>query len=168
MGTEEPTTWESYEDVARYLLEKLSDKLGLGLERVEGKQKLIGESGTKWEIDAKGVRAEDGAVVVIECRRLTTSRLKQKDVAAIAYTISDLSASGGIIVTPIGVQRGGQLIAEREGIKTIQLDADSTLTTGYLLRFLGDVIVSPGPAKLTLTGHPPNVIVAPAEPNEER
>ena len=80
----EPTTWESYEEVARYLLEKMGDALGLGLERVEGKQKLVGESGTTWEIDGKGVRADDGAIVVIECRRYTTSKLKQEDMAGLA------------------------------------------------------------------------------------
>lgn len=44
MSAEEPATWESYEEVARYLLEKMGDALGLGLERVEGKQKLVGPS----------------------------------------------------------------------------------------------------------------------------
>ena len=90
MGIEEPTTWESYEDVARFLLEKLGDKLGLGLERVEGKQKLVGESGAEWEIDGKGVKADGGAIVVVECRRYTTSRVKQSAVASLAWTISDL------------------------------------------------------------------------------
>ena len=58
MGTEETTTWESYEGVARFLLEKLGDALGLGLESVEGKQTLVGESGAEWEIDGKGVKAD--------------------------------------------------------------------------------------------------------------
>lgn len=116
MGIEEPTTWKSYEDVARYLLEKLGDALGLGLESVERKQTLVGESGAEWEIDGKGVKADGGAIVVVECRRYTTSRVKQSAVASLAWTISDLGASGGIVVTPIGVQRGGQLIAEAAGI----------------------------------------------------
>ena len=38
-----------YEEVARYLLDKMGDTLGLGLERVEGKQKLVGKSGMKWD-----------------------------------------------------------------------------------------------------------------------
>jgi hypothetical protein len=76
MESEESTTWKSYEDVARRLLDKIGD--ALGLERVEGKQSLVGESGTTWVIDGKGVRANDGAIVVIECRRYTTSRLKQE------------------------------------------------------------------------------------------
>ena len=135
MGTEEPTTWQSYEEVARFLLQKLSDRLGLGLEGVEDKQKLTGEA-TDWEIDGRGVGTEDGAVIVIECRRLTTSKVKQNAVAALAYSIRDLGASGGIMATPIGVQRGGQRIAEREGIKVVRLAADST-TENYLLEFLG-------------------------------
>jgi hypothetical protein len=75
-GEEEPTAWETYEQVANYLLEKLSDMLGLGLERVEGKQKLVGKSGMTWTVDGTGVKTEDGAIVVIECRRYTNSKLK--------------------------------------------------------------------------------------------
>jgi hypothetical protein len=165
MSTEEPKPWQIYEGVARFLLEKLADRLGLKIECVEGKQKLVGESRTEWEIDGKGVRADDGAVIVIECRRLTTSRVKQNAVAALAYSISDLNASGGIIVTPIGVQKGGRLIAEREGIKTVRLDANSTTDT-YLLEFLGSIFVGPRGASLTLTGAIPEIIIAPAEPDE--
>jgi Restriction endonuclease len=165
MSTEEPTTWESYEDVARYLLEQLGDKLGLKLERVEGKQKLVGKSGMEWEIEGKGVKTDDGGIVVIECRRYTTSKVKAEAIGALAYRMSDLGASGGIVVTPIGVQHGGQLVAKAEGIQIVQLDADSS-TTSFLLRFLGNVVVGPAPAKLTLTGGVPDVRVAPAKTTE--
>ena len=36
---EPPKTWETYEQVACYLLEKMGDTLGLGLESVEGEAK---------------------------------------------------------------------------------------------------------------------------------
>jgi len=139
MEAEESTSWETYEEVARYLLEKMGDTLGLGLERVEGKQKLVGKA-TNWTVDGKGVKTEDGAIVVIECRRYTTSKLKQKDMAALAYTIRDVGAAGGIVVTPIGVQKGGRLIAKSAGIQIVHLDADST-TTDYVLKFLGSVFI---------------------------
>jgi hypothetical protein len=163
---EEPTAWEGYEEVARYLLEKLSDTLGLGLERVKGKQKLVGKSGMEWTVDGKGVKTEDGAIIVIECKRYPTSRVEAEEVGGIAYRISDVDATGGIIVTPIGVQAGGAKIAEYEGIQIVQLDADSTLTAGYLLRFLDRIVVGPGGATLTLRGGVPNVTIAPAEPKE--
>lgn len=165
MVTEQSSTWESYEEVACFLLEELGDKLGLALERVEGKQKLVGSSGMEWEIEGKGVKAEDGAIVVIECRRYTTSKVKAEQVGALAYRIGDLGAAGGIIVTPIGVQKGGQLIAECEGIQTVRLDADST-TAAYVLKFLDDVIIGVPPAKATATSHAPIVRVAPAKPTE--
>jgi hypothetical protein len=152
MRTEEPTTWETYEEVACYLLEKLSDELGLGLGRVEGKQKLVGNSGMEWTVDGKGVKTEEGAIVVIECRRLTTSRVKAEAMGAVAYRIGDLGASGGIIVTPLGVQSGGQLIAEAEGIDIVRLNADSTITGGYLLEFLDKIFIGPGGATVTVTG----------------
>lgn len=165
MGTKEPSTWQSYEQVARYLLAKLSDKLGLGLERVEGKQKLVGKSGTTWEIDGKGVKVDDGAVVVIECRRYTSSKVKQSAVASLAYSIKDLKASGGFIVTPIGVQKGGRLIAEAEGIQVVHLDADSDAES-YVLKFLGDIFIGPRPATITLTGGTPGIIIRPAGASE--
>lgn len=165
MDREDQPAWRRYENVAQFLLERLGDKLGLGIQRVEGKQKLMGTSGMNWEIDAKGVMADDNAIVVIECRRYTTSSLEAEDVAALAYKIGDVGASGGILITPIGVQRGGQLIADAEGIQVVHLDADST-TTEYLLRFLGDVFVGPGSATHTLTGGTPEIIIAPAEPDE--
>ncbi len=132
--------WKSYEEVARYLLEQMGDVLGLGLERVEGKQKLVGKSGATWEIEGKGVRADDGAIVVIECRRYTTSKLKQEAMGGLAYRIGDLGASGGIVVTPIGVQQGGEIIAKYEGIETVHLDENST-TTDYVLRYLTNLFV---------------------------
>jgi len=61
-------------------------------------------------------------------------------VAQLAWTISDLGASGGIVVTPIGVQQdGGEKIA-KDAIKVVHLDADST-TTDYVLKFLGSVFI---------------------------
>lgn len=37
MSTDEPTSWEGYEEVASFLLGKWWDAIGLGLEHVEGK-----------------------------------------------------------------------------------------------------------------------------------
>jgi hypothetical protein len=165
MNDEEPPAWESYEEVARFLLQKWGAELGLGLDRVEGKQRLVGESGTSPAIDAKGVKVDDGAIVVVECRRYTTSKLKQSAVASLAYSIRDLGASGGIIVTPIGVQRGGQIIAEKEGIEIVHLDADSDATS-YIMKFLGNVIVGVRAARLTAIMHAPEVRITPSEVDE--
>lgn len=65
--------WMSYEDVATRLLNQFITEFGL--DRVEGKQVITGQrSKTRWEIDAKGVRDKDGAFMVVECRRYTTSK----------------------------------------------------------------------------------------------
>lgn len=58
-----PEAWESYEQVALFLLNKLATHFGLG--HVEGKQLVPGASGTSWEIDAKGVRADGSGFVII-------------------------------------------------------------------------------------------------------
>lgn len=147
MRTDEPKSWETYEQVARYLLEQMCDEFGL--ERVEGKQKLDGQSGTEWEIDAKGVKADSDEIVVVECRRYTSSKLKQEDVGAFAYRIRDVGATGGIVVTPIGVQEGGEVLAQYEGIEVVRLNAEAT-TTDYILKFLDKVHIGAS-VKLQIT-----------------
>lgn len=137
MGVD-PKAWESYEQVAQYLLNSLAHEFGLG--KVEGKQIVPGKSGTTWEIDAKGILLDGVGFVVIECRRYLTSRLTQEDVAAVAYRIQDVGGQGGIIVSPLDVQEGAKKIAEHEGIARVQLDPEST-TTDYVLRFLSKVFV---------------------------
>jgi len=60
-----PRKWESYEKVAAHLLDQFA--VEFGLERVEGKQHIQGQySGTKWEIDAKGIREGHVGFVIIE------------------------------------------------------------------------------------------------------
>ncbi|MGO9154587.1 restriction endonuclease [Mycobacterium sp.] len=105
---------------------------------MEGKQKLPAESGTEWEVDARGVKADDGATVVIECRQ-HGDKLRQKDMAALAYVISDVGAAAGIIVTPIGLQEGAEKVAGHEGIQLVHLAANST-TTDFVIEFLEKVI----------------------------
>ena len=104
-----------------------------------GKAKARRQVRRDWEIDGKGVKADEGAIVVIECRRYTTSKLKQEAMGGLAYKIGDVGAAGGIVVTPIGVQEGGEKISKYEGIQIVHLDADST-TTDYVLKFLNNVV----------------------------
>ncbi|MFH1824829.1 MAG: hypothetical protein ABH873_06350 [Candidatus Firestonebacteria bacterium] len=59
--------WKTYEDVARYLLEKFSKEFNLT--SVEGKQKIHGNrSGTPWAIEAKGIKDNNGGFMIIECK----------------------------------------------------------------------------------------------------
>lgn len=130
--------WESYEEVAQYLLNQFAENFGLGT--VEGKQIIPGQSGTNWEIDAKGLKTEGEGFLIVECRRYTTSRLSQESVGAIAYRIKDTGAGGGIVVSPLELQKGAQKVAENEGIQHVILDPKST-TTDYMLKFLNQIFV---------------------------
>lgn len=66
--------WKTYEEVASYLLDRFAHKFDLV--KVEGKQVIEGRrSGTKWEIDAKGIREGNEGFVIVECRRYTKSNL---------------------------------------------------------------------------------------------
>ncbi len=131
--------WESYEEVAEFLLNKMASFFGL--EAVESKQKVAGlRSGTEFEIDAKGVAKGGEGFIIIECRRHTKSKLDQEQVGGLAYRILDTGAAGGIIVSPLGLQEGAARIAEAEGIVSVRMDANST-TKNYILGFLNQVFL---------------------------
>jgi hypothetical protein len=133
-----PQKWQSYEDVSRHLLEQFASHFGLG--RVEGKQLVSGASGTEWELDAKAVRDDGGAIIIVECRRYTSSRLSQEDVGGLAFRISDIGAEGAILVSPLELQSGAKLVAASANIQHVTLRPDST-TTDYLMTHLNNVFV---------------------------
>jgi hypothetical protein len=131
--------WESYEQVAAYLLDQFAKEFGP--ERVEGKQELLGQrSGTTWEIDGKGVRQGDSGFVIVECRRYTTSRQNQEKIGSLAYRILDIGAAGGIVVSPLGLQEGAEKVAAAENILSVQLDPNCNRFE-YMLSFLNRVMV---------------------------
>ncbi len=138
MESQRTTTWKDYEEVARHLLNEIATEFGLG--HVEGKQLVSGESGTAWEIDAKGVLAEGDGFLVIECRRYPSSRISQEEVGGIAFKITDTGAAGGILVTPVGLQAGAKHVAAHSNIREVTLDANSS-TTDYVLKFLNQIFV---------------------------
>lgn len=133
-------TWKSYEEVATYLLNHFAKEFGLS--RVEDKQKVHGlKSGTDWEIDAKGVRVgANQAFIIIECRKYTKSKQSQEKLGGLAYKIEDTGASGGIIVSLLGLQEGAKKIAAHENIIDVQLNADCT-PEEFVLKFLNRLMV---------------------------
>lgn len=138
------TKWKDYEEVATYLLNEFAKEFNL--DRVEGKQKIDGKrSGTTWEIDAKGVREDDGGFMIVECRRYTKSKQSQEQLGGLAYRILDTEAAGGIVVSPLGFQQGAEKIGQSENIFNVTLSPDSTPTEfhmGFLGRFRAAKILS--------------------------
>jgi hypothetical protein len=133
------TKWETYEEVAAYLLDQFAEHFGLA--RVEGKQSVPGlRSGTDWTIDAKGISSGAEAFVIIECRRHTTSKEDQEQLGGLAYRIIDTGAQGGILVSPLGFQSGARKVAQAEGIIHVELHPDST-PTEFAMRFLNQIFV---------------------------
>ena len=129
-----PPAWSAYEDAARKVLADIRQVLGVSA--VEGKQLLAGLSGTSWEIDAKAWCEGSDGFLVVEVRRHTSAGLKQEEVAAVAYRIQDVGASGGIIVTPSPMQKGARLVAASADISHVRLSPEST-TESYLAEFMG-------------------------------
>jgi len=123
-GGKSKKAWADYEDVARYVLQRIGERFRLA--DVQGKQLVVGrQTGTAWEIDAKGVRDGDGSIVLVECRRYGR-RINQEAVAAVAFRIIDTGAAGGIIVSPSPLQKGATKVAKATGIKHVKLRPEST------------------------------------------
>jgi hypothetical protein len=157
--------WKRYESAAAIILNELAAHFGLN--RVEGKQSIHGlRSGTEWEIDAKGWSEGTETFVIIECRRYPTSKVKQEQLGAIAYRISDTGAVGGIIVSPLGLQEGAERIAKAENITSVKLSADAT-PEQFAVEFLGNAIVRPRGAQMRAGVGKVTVLVSPAGPPPE-
>jgi len=130
--------WRDYEQVSTYLLNSLCQEFGLT--KVEGKQKLVGKSGTEWNIDAKGIRNDDGGIIIIECRRCTTRRQNQERIAGFAWRITDTGAQSGIIVSQLGLQKGAKLVAKAGNIVSVIIDANST-PQNFAVEFLNKIFL---------------------------
>jgi hypothetical protein len=134
-GDGEETAWRTYEEVAEYLLNSLAHELGL--ERVEGNNKVAGRS-TEWTIDAKGIKIGDEGFVIVEAKRYLRARLDQEIIGGLAFRIRDTGAIGGIIVSPLPLQEGAQKVANQKGIIHVTFAADSTpheFRLSFLVRY---------------------------------
>jgi len=58
----------------------------------------------------------------------------------LAYTIKDTRATGGIIVSPLGLQEGAAKIAQAENIINVIMNENSTRES-YMLSFLNKVFI---------------------------
>jgi hypothetical protein len=131
--------WESYEQVGTYLLDQFASEFGL--DRVEPKQEISSQrSGTRWEIDAKGIRQGNDGFVLVEFRRYTTSRQSQEKIGALAYKVIDTGAKGAIIVSPLGVQEGAAKIATAENMINVILNENCNRYE-YLIAFLNKLMI---------------------------
>jgi hypothetical protein len=131
--------WLRYETAAKQIIARLNDEFGLSA--VEGKQVVDGKSGAQWEIDAKGLTEGSNSFVIIECRRYTTSRIKQEQISGIAWRILDTGASGALVVSPLGLQEGASKVAAAAGVRAVRMSADATLES-FVVEFLGNLFVS--------------------------
>jgi hypothetical protein len=135
--TKKPQSWQTYEEVAAYLLNLFAQDFGVDV--VREKQTALGkETGVTWRIDAKGIGKDQNIFLIVECRQHTTSKPNQESLAALAYRIRDTGAVGGIIVSPFGIQKGAKKVAKANNIVSVELSAEST-TSEYIFRFLDQI-----------------------------
>jgi hypothetical protein len=69
---------------------------------------------------------------------------------ALAFSIIDTGAAGGIIVSPVGFQKGAVKIAAAKNIISVKLTADST-PTEFAFQFLDKLCLGIH-AKITMSG----------------
>lgn len=131
------TTWQCYEEVAQYLLNQFAEYFGIDC--VEESQRIPGKSGTNWAIDAKGVKDNETCFLIVECRR-HARKIEQGYVGQVAFKIKDTGAQGGIIVSPLGFQKGAKKVAEYIDIVQVKLDPQST-TTEYMMEFFNRIFI---------------------------
>lgn len=60
--------------------------------------------------------------------------------AGLAYRVIDTGSSGGIIVSPLGLQAGARKVADSEEILEVALDPDST-PQEFAMRFLHRLMI---------------------------
>ena len=130
--------WQSYEEVANYLLNQFAAHFGVG--HFESKQVVPGASGTSWELDAKGCSAGGSTFLVVECKRHTKSGINQAITAALAWEIQDVGAKGGLLISPVGLQTGARKVANASNIVEVVMSENST-TQDYMMRFLNQVCI---------------------------
>ena len=127
-------TWQNYEEVARAVLHNLRQHLGIA--DVTGYKDLPGNSGTSWRVEGTATKTDDGGLLIIECRRHTSQGLSQESLGGLAFRITDTNGVGGIIVTPLALQKGAELVANSQNIAHVRLEPWST-SENYLAEFMG-------------------------------
>ncbi len=130
--------WRNYEKAAVEIIGQLARELGLSHAQLD--EKLVGASGAEWKIEGRGVRAEDGATIIIECKRYTTKKLEQELLAGLAFRIQDTGSAGGIVVSPLGLQEGALKVAAHTNIISIEMDKDATIEN-FVLKFLNKIMI---------------------------
>jgi hypothetical protein len=157
--SDQPQSWQSYEQVAVEIMNKIAALLGL--ERVEGKQSVYGSrTGTSWKIDGKGVNVDGESFVIIECRCYSKAKQKQEQVGALAYRIIDTGASGAILVSPLGFQAGAKKVAAAENIQEFIMGPDST-SDAFVVKFLNNVVIGAPVALAYGAALPAKVVTGP-------
>ncbi len=130
-------SWQKYEKVAQDILKQLRDFFDLV--DVQDKQKLAGKSGTDWEVDVVATSCLTRRIVIVECR-FTKARQSQTEIAALAFTVKDIGAERGVIVTPHLLQKGAKLVADSSNITHFKLDRESC-SNNFLAEALGKIFL---------------------------
>jgi hypothetical protein len=116
--------WRTYEEIATLVLNQCAAEFGI--ERVEGKQDVVGKSGTTWEVDARAWTAGNASHLLVECKKHENTGISQAITSQLGWQILDTDAEGGFLVSPNGLQSGAKFVAAAANIREIKLDPRST------------------------------------------
>lgn len=126
--------WERYEDAAREAIRMIAKDLGI--DRVVDEKKEYNGECTPWELDVTAFAKGTEQLIVFECRK-RGRKVEKGEMAAFAFTVSDLGAKG-YIVSQRGLGKGAKQIAEKKGIDHMQFTWNEE-TGDLVLKWLNNV-----------------------------
>jgi hypothetical protein len=129
MSKKKDPSWKTYEEVAALVLNQCATEFGI--ERVEGKQKVVAKSGATFEVDARAWTAGNAAHLLVECKKHENTGISQAITSTLAWQILDTDAEGGFLVSPNGLQEGARFVATAANIHEIKLDPASTASAWF-------------------------------------
>ncbi|TPQ32022.1 hypothetical protein [Cupriavidus pinatubonensis] len=129
MSNKTNPSWKTYEEIAALVLNQCAAEFGI--DRVEGKQKVVAKSGATFEVDARAWTEGNAAHLLVECKKHENTGISQAITSALAWQIIDTDAEGGFMVSPNGLQAGAKFVAAAANIHEIKLDPASTASAWF-------------------------------------
>lgn len=121
--------WQQYEAITKYIYQILGSSKGVTVEGFGNSCKVIGKSGTFYQIDVltKHTEDENAYQTAIECK-FWNKKVTREVVMKLTATLEDTEIEKGIIVSKMGFTKDGAAYAKAKNIGLVELreasDAD--------------------------------------------
>lgn len=116
-------SWKTYRKATRQVFKDV--KGYIGVEGIEGRQKVDIKSSSECEVDVTAYRVGGEGIIVFECKRWEYS-LDKGALGKFHYLIKNAGVNSEIVITPLDFQECTAKLAQAEKIIEIKLDFHST------------------------------------------